>query len=226
MNWLSNLLNVPRYGFMVSTQGNIALLILANVLCALIAYLLGSLNFAVIISKFKFHDDVRKHGSGNAGMTNMLRTYGKVPALMTFIGDALKAFIAVFVGLLLFGETGSYLAGLFVIIGHVYPVFCNFKGGKGVVTAIITILFLQPLVALMVIVIFALTVLVSRYISLGSIIAAAFYPMLVYAFVPGAGLRVVYAFVIAVFIIWLHRGNIMRLKEGTENKLGSKGKKK
>lgn len=226
MNWLSSLLNVPRYGFMVSTQGNIIVPILAHLLCAVVAYLLGSLNFAVIISKFKFRDDIRKHGSGNAGMTNMLRTYGRVPALMTFIGDALKAFIAVFIGLLLIGETGSYLAGLCVIIGHVYPIFYGFKGGKGVVTAIITILFIQPLIALMVIVIFALVVLVTRYISLGSIIGAAFYPMLVYAFVPGAGFKVVYAFVIAVFIIWLHRANIMRLKEGTESKIGTKGKKK
>lgn len=225
MTWLSNLLGIPPTGFMMPTQGNIILPILGHILCIIIAYLLGSINFAILISKFKFRDDIRTHGSGNAGMTNMLRTYGKVPALMTFLGDAFKAFIAVFIGIILLGEDGAYLAGLGVIVGHVYPIFFKLKGGKGVVTAIVTILIVQPLVALMVIAIFALVVLTTRYMSLGSILGAAFYPMLVYTFVPGAGFKVIYAFVIAVFIIWLHRANIMRLKDGTENKVGRKGKK-
>ncbi len=226
MLWLSRLLNVPNFGFMMQQEGgSIAVLILGHILCIGIAYLLGSLNFAVIISKIKFRDDIRNHGSGNAGMTNMLRTYGKTAAAMTFLGDAFKAFLSVFIGMLLLGESGTYLAGLGVILGHVYPVFYGFKGGKGVVTAIITVLFIQPLVALIVFAIFLAVVLVTRYMSLGSIIGAAFYPLLVYTFVPGAGLKVVYAFLISVFIIWLHRANIMRLKDGTESKIGSKGKK-
>ncbi|MBE6688441.1 MAG: glycerol-3-phosphate 1-O-acyltransferase PlsY [Ruminococcaceae bacterium] len=212
---------------MQAEGGNIAVLIIGHILCIAVAYLLGSLNFAVIISKYKFNDDIRKYGSGNAGMTNMLRTYGKTAALMTFLGDAFKAFLSVFIGMLLLGESGTYLAGLGVIVGHVYPAYYGFKGGKGVVTAIITVLFIQPVIALMVIAIFALVVLCTRYMSLGSILGAAFYPLLVYTFVPGAGLKVIYAFIIAVFIIWLHRANIMRLKDGTESKIkiGSKGKK-
>ena len=226
MLWLGKLLGVPALGFMMKPEGgSLAMLILGHILCVAIAYLLGSLNFAIIISKYKVHDDIRTHGSGNAGMTNMLRTYGKTAGLMTFLGDALKAFLSVFIGMLLLGESGTYLAGIGVIVGHVYPVFYGFKGGKGVVAAIITVLFIQPIIALMVIAIFVLVVLFTRYISLGSILGAAFYPLLVYTFVPGAGLKVVYAFIIAVFIIWLHRSNIMRLKDGTENKLGSKGKK-
>ncbi|MBQ9940511.1 MAG: glycerol-3-phosphate 1-O-acyltransferase PlsY [Clostridia bacterium] len=228
MAWLSRLLNVPEFGFMMSRQGqSIVVLILGHILCLLIPYFLGSLNFGIIISKIKFNDDIRRHGSGNAGMTNMLRTYGKSAAAMTFLGDALKAFVSVFIGMLLLGETGTYLSALGVIFGHVYPAFYKFKGGKGVVCAIITILFIQPVIALIVILIFVLTVALTKYISLGSVIGAAFYPMLVYALSPEHDMKVVYAFIIGVFIIWLHRANIKRLHEGTENKLsfGKGGKK-
>lgn len=233
MSWLSKLLNVPCVGFIIpcadgkvnlNSAASIAVFILCHVLCFVIAYLLGSLNFGIIISKFKFHDDIRNHGSKNAGMSNMLRTYGIVAAIMTFVGDALKSFISVLLGLLLLGEMGPYLAGLGVILGHVYPVFFKFKGGKGVVTAITTILFTDPIVGLVIIAIFVLVVAVTRYISLGSILGAAFYPLLVYT--TSNGIRVIYAFCISVFVIWLHRKNIMRLKDGTENKIGKKGTKK
>ena len=214
MSWLAKILGTSLTGVMIPSQADSLIIpILGHILCIVIAYLLGSLNFAIIISKVKFRDDIRKYGSGNAGMTNMLRTYGKLAAVMTILGDMLKAFI---------GTDGAYLAGLGVIVGHVYPVFFGFKGGKGVVTAITTILIIQPLIALMVIAIFVVVVVITRYVSLGSILGAAFYPMLVYTFVPGAGFKVVYAFVIAIFIIWLHRANIMRLKDGKENKIGKK----
>lgn len=228
MRLLSILLNVPEFGFMMQrVNENLIITVLGHILCFVIPYLLGSINFAILISKIKFNEDIRKHGSGNAGMTNMLRTYGKTAGIMTFAGDALKAFIAVFIGMLLLGEMGTYLAGLGVIIGHVYPVYYKFKGGKGVVTAIITILFIQPTIALMVIAIFVLVVAFTKYISLGSILGAAFYPMLVYVFSPEPDFKVLYAFVIGVFIIWLHRANIKRLYEGTENKLSfGKGNKK
>ncbi len=228
MTLLSRLLNVPEFGFMMQRSGgSLAVLILGHILCLVIPYLLGSISFAIIISKVKFKDDIRTHGSGNAGMTNMLRTYGKTAGIMTFVGDALKAFVSVFLGMLLLGETGTYLAGLGVIIGHVYPVYYKFKGGKGVVTAIITVLFIQPKIALMVIAIFILVVAFTRYISLGSILGAAFYPMLVYVFSPEPDFKVLYAFAIGVFIIWLHRANIKRLYEGKENKLSfGKGEKK
>ena len=227
MSFLSKLLNVPEFGFMMQREGGtLAVLIIGHILCLVIPYLLGSINFAILISKIKFNDDIRNYGSGNAGMTNMLRTYGKAAGLMTLLGDALKAFVAVFIGMLLLGENGTYLAGLGVIVGHVYPVFYKFKGGKGVVAAITTILFIQPVIALMVIAIFVLVVAFTKYISLGSILGAAFYPMLVYIF-SEQDFKVLYAFAIAVFIIWLHRSNIKRLYEGKENKLSfKKGGKK
>ena len=228
MTLLSKLLNVPEFGFMMQREGgSLAVLILGHILCFVIPYLLGSINFAVLISKIKFKDDIRNYGSGNAGMTNMLRTYGKTAGIMTFLGDALKAFVAVFIGMLFLGETGTYLAGLGVIIGHVYPVYYKFKGGKGVVTAIITVLFIQPKIALMVIAIFVLVVAFTKMISLGSVLGAAFYPMLVYVFSPEPDFKVLYAFVIGVFIVWLHRANIKRIYEGKENKisLGKGGKK-
>lgn len=228
MTLLSKLLNVPEFGFMMQrVGGSLAVLIIGHILCFVIPYLLGSINFAVLISKVKFKDDIRNYGSGNAGMTNMLRTYGKTAGIMTFLGDALKAFVSVFIGMLLLGENGTYLAGLGVILGHVYPIYYKFKGGKGVVTAIITILFIQPKIALMVIGIFVLVVLFTRIISLGSILGAAFYPMLVYVFSPEPDFKVLYAFAIGVFIIWLHRANIKRLYEGKESKIsfGKGGKK-
>jgi len=211
---------VPRY-----FNQHIAFLVLGFFLIALIAYLLGSLNFAVIISKVKFKDDIRKYGSGNAGMTNMLRTYGKLAAAMTLLGDAAKAVAAIATGLVLLGESGAYTAGVFVIIGHVYPLYYKFKGGKGVVAAAITVLFLTPVIFGILLLIFLLLVACARYISLGSIIAAAFYPLLVYLF-SGPGPSVLYALAIGLFIIFLHRSNIQRLINGEERKVSFKKKEK
>ncbi len=99
---------------------------------AIAAYLLGNVQFAIILSKWKYHDDVRKHGSGNAGSTNMLRVFGLKPGLLTFAGDFCKGVLAVLLGRLVAGERGSYVAALFVVLGHDFPVFLQFKGGKGV----------------------------------------------------------------------------------------------
>ena len=151
---------------------DIVMCVLCYLITALAAYALGSLNFAVIISKVKYHDDIRKYGSGNAGMTNMLRTYGKVDAALTFAGDMLKTMVAIVIGMLLVGTVGSgnYVAGFFAILGHVYPVYYRFKGGKGVVAAATTILMLDPRIFLILVVLFILIVAIWRYISLGSVI--------------------------------------------------------
>lgn len=218
---------------------DIVMCVLCYLITALAAYALGSLNFAVIISKVKYHDDIRKYGSGNAGMTNMLRTYGKVDAALTFAGDMLKTMVAIVIGMLLVGTVGSgnYVAGFFAILGHVYPVYYRFKGGKGVVAAATTILMLDPRIFLILVVLFIIIVAIWRYISLGSIICAMLYPLLVYvvnktAFM-GMGstapeflyLSVIFAFVIGMFIIILHRKNITRLMSGKESKISLKGKK-
>lgn len=217
---------------LVATYFNteIPMLILCYLLTALIAYALGSLNWAVILSKVKYHDDIRKYGSGNAGMTNMLRTYGKVDAALTLLGDALKTAVAIVIGMILVGAVhgGNYVAGCFAILGHVFPCYYGFKGGKGVVASAMTILMLDPLVFAILIGVFAVVVAISRYISLGSVICALLYPMLVYAHTSPLNrpVAVTFALVIGLFVVVLHRKNIERLMTGKESKLSFEKKDK
>ena len=215
--------------YFYGSSAYIAVAIAMYVLVALIGYALGSLNFGLIISKLIYRDDIRKYGSGNAGTTNMLRTFGKGAAIGTILGDALKVVVAILVSYLLVGSFrgGGYIAGLCAIIGHVYPVYYGFKGGKGVVTAAITILMLDPAIFLVVFTVFVVVVAIWRYISLASIISAAVYPMITYAASSAnPGPKVLFAFLIAAFVIFLHRGNIQRLIEGKENKLSFKKSEK
>jgi glycerol-3-phosphate acyltransferase PlsY len=114
------------------------------------------MNFALVISKLKYGDDIRKYGSGNAGMTNMMRTYGKAAAGLTLLGDALKAVVSAVIGYISLGEYGAYIAGLFCILGHMFPIYYKFKGGKGVVTVAISILMCDPLVFLILFILFIL----------------------------------------------------------------------
>jgi acyl-phosphate glycerol 3-phosphate acyltransferase len=203
---------------------NLIIFILSFVLIAIVAYLLGSLNFAVIISKRKFHDDIRNYGSGNAGMTNMLRTYGKSAAGFTLLGDAGKAALSILLGALLNGVIGAYAAGFFCIVGHMFPIYYKFKGGKGVVTSAVMILMLDPRVFLILFSVFLLIVFSTKYMSLGSIMGMLLYPLVLYNF-NGPGLSILFAFAISALIIFMHRGNIMRLIDHTESKV-SFGKKK
>lgn len=200
--------------------------VLALLFSAIIGYLLGSLNFAVIISKIFYHDDVRKYGSGNAGATNMVRTYGKGAGVATFICDGLKAAVAVAIATFLMGEGGAYIAALFALLGHIFPVYYKFRGGKGVVVAAISILCLNPIVFLILVLIFLAIVGTSKYISLGSIICAFFYPMILSAFNSSKGfISTTISVLFAVIVIVMHRGNIKRLMARTENKIGQKAKK-
>lgn len=209
------------------------LYILALVAAAVAAYFLGSLNFGVIISKYKFHEDIRSYGSGNAGMTNMLRTYGKAAAAFTLLGDGIKAAVSVLIGTLLIGVSGAYIAGLFCIVGHAFPIYYGFKGGKGVVVSAVTILCLEPLVFLPLFILFLAIVATTRYISLGSIMGMFVFPLLLNRLYPAlhngdkAGAIVTVASILmSVMVIWLHRSNIKRLWEGKENKLSFKKKDK
>jgi glycerol-3-phosphate acyltransferase PlsY len=197
------------------------------------AYFLGSLNFAVIISKYKFHDDIRRYGSGNGGMTNMLRTYGKSAAAFTLLGDAAKAAVSVFIGMLLAGEGGAFFAGLMCVVGHSLPIYYGFKGGKGIVVTAMTILCLDPLVFIILFTIFALIVASTKFLSLGSIIGVLIYPLLLnrlYPFTHGGlsegAIPTIISILNAIFVIWLHRENIKRLMSGTENKFSLKKKDK
>ena len=208
------------------------------VLCCLVAYLLGSVNFATIISGRKYKDDVRNHGSGNAGMTNMLRTYGKKAALWTLLGDVGKAIIAVLIGLVLVGDQGGYFAGMFCIFGHAFPLYYGFKGGKGVACTAAVVLMLEPIVFLILLAIFIFVFLLTKYVSLSAIMAMLFYPVLLSRFYQvghmdllgverGLPLHVaIISVLISCFVIFLHRGNIKRLYNREERKTELFKKKK
>ena len=214
----------------------IVLYILTLLLCAVFAYVLGSVNFGVIVSKKVGGDDVRNHGSGNAGMTNVLRVYGKRAAALTFLGDAGKAALSAIVGLLLGGNGCGYIAVAACMIGHAFPLFFKFKGGKSVACVFGGMLFLEPIAALLLLAIFLLIVLMTKYVSLGSIISSALIPVFVSSF-WAVGLThnitsfdyfivCICAVFYACFIIWLHRGNIKRLYNGEERKLDLSKKNK
>ena len=164
------------YSWLIQTLGtnetaNGILMITAVLLCMVSAYLIGSINPAIIISKEYYHDDIREHGSGNAGATNTLRTYGKKTAAVIFALDLLKAAVAVGVGsLILTYSIGGAIAGLFVILGHTFPVYYKFKGGKGVACTAMVILLLSPASFVILFPIFAVIVLLTRFVSLGSIL--------------------------------------------------------
>ena len=201
---------------------------------ALVSYLLGSVSFAVIVSRIGAKDDVRNHGSGNAGMTNILRSYGKKMAAFTAIGDFGKGVIAVALGRIIFSLAGiqgidaGYIAGLFVILGHLYPLFFGFKGGKGVLTSLGAAVIVSPIPFLVIAGIAIPTVFAVKIVSLISVIGFALYPFVVVAVAlllnkPFLG-ELIFALVVSGLGIWKHRGNIQRLRAGTEYKFGQKNK--
>ena len=202
------------------------------VLTALVAYTLGSLNFALILSKRMYGEDIRNFGSKNAGTTNMARTYGKKAALFTILGDILKGVVAVVIGSFLMGATlGGYFAGLMCVIGHVFPVFYGFRGGKGVATAAAVILVVNWQVFIIMISLFILSVVLTRYVSLGSCLAAAIFPFLTFNFVtvkgvPYGGFAFIFALLMAMLVICKHHTNIYRLVNGKESKFAFKKKEK
>lgn len=194
-------------------------------LTAVIAYLLGSLNFAIIISGRRYKEDIRSHGSKNAGMTNMMRTYGKSAAGLTLLGDALKAVVSCLVGYATFGLMGAYIAGVFCILGHMFPVYYRFKGGKGVVTAAVTILMCNPFVFLILFALFALIVLFTKFISLGSVMCMLLYPLILHRINLLFGQptpELIYAILMTLLVVVKHKENIGRLLKGTESKFSFK----
>lgn len=195
------------------------------VVIALAAYLLGSLNFAIIISGKTYGQDIRNFGSKNAGMTNMMRTYGKRAAGLTLLGDALKAVVAGLIGYALLGQLGAYIAGVFCVIGHMFPVYYKFRGGKGVVTTAISMLMCNPFVFLIVFSLFVALVAMTKYISVGSIMCVLIYPLILYRIethLNGFCPYVPFALLITVLVVFKHRSNITRLLNGTESKFSFK----
>ena len=197
-------------------------------LCIIIPYLLGSLNAAILISRVFYRDDIRKYGSGNAGMTNMLRTYGKLPAAATLICDMLKGALSVWFGMLIFADIGASIAGLFVVLGHMFPCFYKFKGGKGVATTAMVVLVTNPIVFAILFLVFLIIVIGTKYVSLGSVMCMLIYPFLLNNFLDEEikGFYVLSAFVVSALVIFMHRSNIKRLREGKESKISFKSHKK
>lgn len=216
---------------------------------ALIAYLLGSINTAVMVTGIvtKGKKDIRKMGSGNAGFTNVLRSVGKVPAIITIVCDALKCIIAVLIGGFIFSfvaadsdilrsefvNCGKYIAGIFCIIGHSYPVYFHFKGGKGVVTAAALMLVEDWRVFLLILLTFAVMFFATKIISVASLTCAALYAPYTFLFTflfdlkEGYSLAYVLlstaaALIIGVFVIVKHKENIRRIIKGEEKRILAK----
>ena len=211
----------------------------AYITIALIAYAIGSVNFSVIISKKMAGFDVRTKGSGNAGSTNVLRTVGKKAAIITLVCDILKGVVAILAALLigLFAKEASKailveVAALAVVLGHTFPVFFGFKGGKGVATSLGIILLVNWKIGLICLV-FALTLMaLTRMVSLGSISASVLFAVLTMFITDSyvAGIEhdfsfVVFGILLAAFVIFNHRSNLKRILNGTENKLNFSKKK-
>jgi len=223
---------------------------LALLLTALGGYLLGSINWAIIITRFIFRKDIREEGSGNAGATNVLRNHGRGPAILTTLGDMAKSMVAVLLGGWLVANLqlgvpslsgykdwiqlnltliGGYVGGFFCLLGHDFPVFYGFRGGKGVLTTLGMFLLLDWRVALICLGIFIVIVAITRMVSLGSILAIGCGMPLVFLFTwfrerecryPLAVFCTVMTVLVWLLIVWQHRANIRRIAAGTENRLG------
>jgi glycerol-3-phosphate acyltransferase PlsY len=188
----------------------------------LLAYLLGSLPFAVIVSKLYGLEDPRSHGSGNPGATNVLRTGRKSAALLTLLGDSLKGWLAVWLAGRFGGDALTIaLAGVAAFVGHIYPVFLSFKGGKGVATAVGVLAGWSGALALVALVAWLATAALTRYSSLSSLVAAMVAPIAA-GFMIGSIHITTAAAVMSALLIWRHRANIQRLLSGTESRIGSK----
>jgi len=189
----------------------------------IVGYLIGSISSAIIVGKIVKKVDIRTMGSGNAGATNVLRTLGKGPAVLVLVGDILKGVFAVLLGRLIVGnDTGAILGGFFSVVGHNWPLFFDFKGGKGILTSASVILLLTPKIGLVVALFAILIIAITRYVSLGSILGAILYPVMVIVLEGKNSALVVFSIAISLLALYRHRGNIIRLKDRTETKIGEK----
>ncbi|MDR1754939.1 MAG: glycerol-3-phosphate 1-O-acyltransferase PlsY [Eubacterium sp.] len=217
------------------------MLILCFIIVAAVPYLLCGINTAIIVTKIKSGEDIRTMGSGNAGLTNTLRTQGKMAALFVLLGDVIKGVISVLLVRLAFKYIGGidtsvisngmnyigFIAGVFAVLGHSFPLYYKFRGGKGVLVTAAVLLTVDWLSAIILIGIFAVIVMITKYVSLGSIIAGSLYPFLVLILGklrgdPTVVLNFIFGLAIAFLLIFMHRENIKRLKNKTEKKLGEK----
>lgn len=205
------------------------------------AYLIGSISFAVIFAKAFMKKDVRELGSGNAGATNVLRNAGVVPGLLTFLCDALKGFAASYMGYAIFDYIhtqtniewsyaiyGAYLCGAACMLGHILPIFFEFKGGKGVATSVGIFAVCCPIAIIIGLAVFILCVIFTRYVSLGSVLAATvvvIFSIIFYNDAANILPQIILAAIMGAMVIGKHKGNIKRLLNGTESKVKFGGKK-
>ena len=194
------------------------------IIIAVIAYLLGSISFGMIVAKLKGGPNLREVGSKNTGATNVLRVMGVKTGLIVFVLDILKALIACIIGRVWMGLNGAMVAGLAVVIGHNWPCFFQFKGGKGVASTLAVMLLTFPIPATICYIVAVALILTTRYVSLGSITLAALFALLVIATNWGNWLVIVWVLIISGLLIWRHHANIDRLLKGNENKLSFKKK--
>lgn len=199
---------------------------------ALASYLLGCFNGAVIVSKYILRDDVRNHGSGNAGLTNFHRTFGGGLTFVVILCDVLKAVIAVLLGSWLFVGNpmlGKYFAALFCLLGHMFPCMFKFKGGKGILSGGTVAIMIDWRVALVVWGGFLILAVLTKYVSLGSLWAGASFPFATWIFHPGTEgpdpVIIALGFLLGGLVVWQHRANIKRLLAGNENKFSLHHKK-
>lgn len=187
------------------------------IILALIGYLIGTIPVSYLVAKSMGNIDVRKHGSGNAGATNVLRTVGKKAALIALIGDVFKGIIPALLGRYVFGIEGAIICSIFAVIGHCYPITLGFKGGKGVATAGGMIIGTNPLIALGLFIYMLAVVKSTKYVSLASVTAAIFYPIICLVLYNNA---IVFggSLFLALLVVYKHRANISRLIKGEESK--------
>ena len=202
-----------------------------DILAAVASYLLGNLNGAVIASSVIAHDDVRSHGSGNAGLTNFIRNYGAKSAVLVILIDVGKGVLACFASGMLLAAYGYYehgvaLGALFVILGHDFPVFLNFKGGKGILTGVTVAVMMDWRIGLFVFGIFLVAYFLTHYVSLGSVLSSGSFGFIYAYFHWGNWFPIFVGLTLSFLIVWMHRANIERLFKGQERKtnLFQKGK--
>ncbi len=224
---LYSLTEIKRAGLLsLSGDCHIILFIAIAVLLVVGAYFLGSINFAIYISKAAYNKDIRSFGSGNAGSTNVMRTFGTKAALIVLLGDIMKSFISVTLTMLLCGVEVAYVAGLSAMVGHCYPIYYQFRGGKGFATAAGMVLAADPLACLICALIFVAIVATTKFISAGSIMSAMFLPLVLNMLYRSSGglpgTMAISSIFLALFVIFRHKENIARLMKGEEKKFSFK----
>ncbi|WP_144512149.1 glycerol-3-phosphate 1-O-acyltransferase PlsY [Bacillus sp. FJAT-22090] len=187
------------------------------ILTLILSYLIGSISFALVIGKIFYKKDIRKYGSGNLGATNVYRVLGIKAGVIVAIADILKGTVACLLPLMLGSTVSSIVCGLLAILGHIFSVFASFKGGKAVATATGVFLFLIPLGVLVGVVVFVLTLLFTKYVSLSSMLASI--ALFIYSLIFEDKVMIALSLLICISIIMLHRQNIKRIVNGTENKI-------